>query len=277
VTYYLYRLSGTEDRVIRILAGMIPDTKKATLSMDNWLKVKNRNLVNSSPENTSNTKLRLIKNPSYEIMTRTCYEYFEEIGWAAITCEDAIVTANRFEEDTNGGGSGYDWDDMQSGQDPTYPLPSGGGGYDYKGPDPCDTNGKHPALDDPKVQEGMNNIWQKSLNTNNEQGAFVYPTSYSGYAFNPLADHLIISRSYRSIEFRIPENLPNGTIFMHTHPTRETLEKFGITNKYRHHPSDSDYDVISNPTIMKGYILDPNMIIKYDENEIIGTVTRCGY
>ena len=80
----------------------------------------------------------------------------------------------------------------------------------------------------------------------------------------------------------MPSNLPNGSIYVHTHPTQSSLTNFGITFEYQHKPSEQDsaamVQMSSNYGVAYGVIVDPvyRILVGPDGNEIIQT-TRCGY
>jgi len=144
-------------------------------------------------------------------------------------------------------------------------------------PEPCETNGEHPIFESQIVLDGIKNLWEKQANSNVEEGAFVYKNNFGAYSFNQLTDNMIIDQGFDFIKFGVPENAPNNMTFIHTHPTRETLSKNGITFEYQHRPSDDDYSAMESDKIAKGYILDPDMIIEFNSTGVTDTLDRCGY
>ena len=80
----------------------------------------------------------------------------------------------------------------------------------------------------------------------------------------------------------MPSNLPEGSIYIHTHPTQSSVTNFGINRKYEHKPSDEDSTAMvqmnNNHGVAYGVIIDPvyRILVGPDGNEIM-KVSRCGY
>lgn len=123
-------------------------------------------------------------------------------------------------------------------------------------------------------------LWEGQKATGKEQAGFMYPNGYEGYIFNSLPNDLIRSQSATKIEFKIPPDIPEGAIYVHTHPSRTTASAYGISFTNYHRVSGDDFDTIAkmeDKGVAKGFILDEGKIIVYNSQEIITMIDRCGY
>lgn len=168
-----------------------------------------------------------------------------------------------------------------------------GGCIGEEDPDPClepnpplycqcqDTG--NTILDNRALQIEFDDMWNKQLNSNKEQGGFLYENNLTGdWQFFELTDSWVDVRTITRLEFFVPSNLPNGSIYIHTHPTRSSLENYGITNEYIHGPSDDDRAAMvymnDKYGVEFGVIIDPEYrILLGSDGDEITREDRCGY
>lgn len=102
------------------------------------------------------------------------------------------------------------------------------------------------------------------------------------WQFFELTDNWVDVRTLTRLEFFVPSNLPEGSIYIHTHPTQSSLNKFGINFEYEHKASAADSTAMvqmsSNHGVAYGVIIDPvyRTLVGPDGSEITRAV-RCGY
>ncbi|HLR26419.1 MAG TPA: hypothetical protein VK112_11175 [Fodinibius sp.] len=141
-------------------------------------------------------------------------------------------------------------------------------------PEPCETGGKYPALE--QNEADLKELWNAQQDSNKEQVGFFAPLGDS-YTFQSL-DNFVTHRSATRVKFKInPSTIPDGAIYVHTHPTRETAKRNGFSVGNYHHASYPDKDALQTLGIDKGFILDEGKILVYDENGVTDDVDRCGY
>lgn len=199
------------------------------------------------------------------------------------------------EDDPGGGGDGYPGDDPGE-CDPagTEPCFDGGGGSipPPPEPDPCEEDNPpaycecedtgNSVLDNTVLQIISEHLWDKQTSSQEEQGGFLYKNVFGDWQFFELEGDWVKKRTLTRLEFYVPSNLPEGSIYIHTHPSQSSLTRFGITNKYQHKPSEDDsgamVQISSNHGVAYGVIVDPvyRILVGPDGNEITRT-TRCGY
>ncbi|HLR76027.1 MAG TPA: hypothetical protein VK106_00105 [Balneolaceae bacterium] len=143
-----------------------------------------------------------------------------------------------------------------------------------KEPEPCETNGKYPVLE--KSEDALNQLWEKQQQTGKEQVGIFVPFLDS-YSFQSL-DDFVIYRSATQVRFKVDTStIPNGAIYVHTHPDRSTVAAFGISYENYHRASIHDKNALKILGVDKGFILDEGKILVYNETGIKDTVDRCGY
>lgn len=160
-------------------------------------------------------------------------------------------------------------------------------------PEPCDTDDE--VIDDPAIQEAFSDLWESSNfgsadNTNPEserieKGGFIVPGAGGGYVFQPMPDALINEEETGPcrITFSPPADLPEGTIYVHTHPYKANEEQNhcipGETLKYKNRPGVKDRPALERMGLDRGIILDADKIILYTPNESgqPTLIDRCGY
>ncbi|MFO7845083.1 MAG: hypothetical protein R6V27_00870 [Balneolaceae bacterium] len=209
--------------------------------------------------------------------------------------------------DPTGGGGSYDPDDPN--EDPTdTECPGEDEGEDHgqdegnltldstcneEEEDPCEEDNPplycecedtgNVVFDNQTFKMGLEDLWNKQLDSNKEQGSFFYENELTGdWQFFELIEPWVKRQTLTRLEFSVPSGLPEGSIYIHTHPTRSSLENYGITNEYIHGPSDDDraamVDMNNKHGVEYGVIIDPDyrILIGSDGNEITRE-NRCGY
>lgn len=194
-----------------------------------------------------------------------------------------------------GGGSGTPGHDPGE-CDPmsTEPCHDGPGGSEPPPPepDPCEEDNPpaycecqetgNSVLDNKALQMVYEDLWDKQLDSNEEQGGFLYENALGDWEFFELTGDWVEIRTVTSMWFHVPSNLPEESIFIHTHPTQSSLEKHGITFEYEHEPSQDDRDAMnfmsSNHGVAYGVIIDPDYrILVGPDGNVITKEPRCGY
>lgn len=116
-----------------------------------------------------------------------------------------------------------------------------------------------------------------------EKGGFIVPGADGGYIFQPMPSHLITSEGPCHIQFTPPADLPEGAIYVHTHPYKNGEEQNhctpGETLIYENVVGDSDPASLGSMGITRGLIIDADMILSYTPNPSQAPIThnRCGY
>lgn len=157
---------------------------------------------------------------------------------------------------------------------------------------PCDGNNPpmycqcqnvgNSVLDNQVLQMTFEDLWSKQLSSNKEQGGFLYKNVAGDWQFFELEGDWVEERTLTRFELYIPSNLPEGSIFIHTHPTQSALTRAGITYEYQHRPSPDDSTAMIHMNneygVAYGVIIDPvyRILVGPDGNEIT-KATRCGY
>jgi hypothetical protein len=115
----------------------------------------------------------------------------------------------------------------------------------------------------------------------NEFGGFIVPDGRGGHLLQQLKSKFISDRGPCFIDFKTPKNLPEGSIYVHTHPYKNgEIQNECLPNttlQYAHRPHSKDERAIGEMDVSKGIILDAQKIIIYGQNGIIDTFNRCGY
>jgi len=169
----------------------------------------------------------------------------------------------------------------------------GGGSIPPPEPDPCSESNPplycqcedtgNSVLDNQALQMVFEDLWNKQLNSNKEQGGFLYENDLTDeWQFFELTDNWAEKRTLTELWFYVPPNLPEGSIYIHTHPTQSSLTEHGITFEYEHVPSQDDRDAMahmsSNHSVAYGVIIDPvYRILVGPDGNVITKETRCGY
>jgi len=259
-----------------------------------------------------------------------CSEYFVTIVFVNgtiysidIDCDGYIIV----EDGTGGGGSGGSSPDPGD-CDPTLPCFDGPGGSQPPSPgddnpcldsdppvwctDPCDTG--DPIIDNPTIQEAMENIWNDSNFDadefdRREQGGWIIENPQTGnIEFEPFPSDW--NRTACRIDIPNEFTMPAGTVAMvHSHPystnekmfaclannellTPETILTFkdqleGAAELYQNKPSQNDIDLLegfaSQGISIDGYIIDNEGITKYNDQsnrndpQTMESNERCGF
>lgn len=156
---------------------------------------------------------------------------------------------------------------------------------------PCTTG--NSILDDPTIQLGFEGMWEDSHygsdsdpnpeSQRREQVAFLVPGASGNYILQRLASHLIVESGPCRNRFKKPNNLPEGTIFVHTHPYSAGDEQNhcipGKTLIYDNEVGVEDRPTLDSMGLDLGIILDADKIIMFttDESEEPILIDRCGY
>lgn len=308
VQTYFFESSASvnPDAPVQLLAAYIPDSRLAEQEMTDWILSRVRKNPTSNPSSASS------KNEGDGDRTsETCwytYVFYDS---------DGDVTAIQLEEDTcavvtpddgggdpddgenNGGGESGDGEmdvpcDQQLMPGPECdPDPSGGNPPYPPEPEPCNTDGEYPVLDNP----GFQNIMQEAAvesgfeeaEDNRLEGFYVIKNQNGGYT-----KELIPNSGRTSCTYNIsaPESFfDNAVALLHTHPyapgdtvqNEACLEAQGEDSPmvYRFDgPSDFDIDV-ANAVSLDLYTIDFNNIHFTDKNDTMtgqaDKINRCGY
>lgn len=217
-----------------------------------------------------------------------CFNY----GWVYIDESSGESTPTEDEGDTptgpSGGGSGGAGGDPCSGLEEESWVNCT---HETENIEPCETG--DPVLDDPQVQEGMRDLWEASNygsdddpnpeSERKEQLAFIIPDGFGGYNVDS-ANHLYIGEPGPcNVNFKKPENLPEGTILIHTQPYKSgDVQKEcvpGETFEYNNDVGEKDRPTLDSLGLERGIILDAEQIISFtpNENEEPDREERCGY
>ena len=144
-------------------------------------------------------------------------------------------------------------------------YPYGGGPGVPADPEPCDTG--DPRLDDPLVRAALKRLWEQSdpdnpyLFERKETAAFIVPNGRGGWSVRPILAHEYRDQGWDFAEFDPPDNLPPGTIYVHTHPIFPHEDGLfrdyaGFRIRYKEIPSDEDELLLKKTGLSEGLILD---------------------
>lgn len=65
----------------------------------------------------------------------------------------------------------------------------------------------------------LEGLWNKQLASNKEQGGFFYENELTGdWQFFELIDPWVKRQTLTRLEFYVPSGIPEGSIYIHTHP-----------------------------------------------------------
>lgn len=140
-------------------------------------------------------------------------------------------------------------------------------------------------------QGALNQLWtdsnfDQSESNRLEQGGFLVPNSYNdGFTFQHLQPSQITQQTSCKLRFQAPSDLPNGTIYAHTHPyTNGEQQDYcdtPIPVEYENEVGVKDRPALQQMNLEEGLILDADKIIFYkaDGNDSDGYASydRCGY
>ena len=166
-------------------------------------------------------------------------------------------------------------------------YPYGGGPGVPADPEPCNTG--DPRIDDSGVQELFEYLWQQSnadnpyLHERRETAAFLVPNGRGGWSLRPVLPREYGDRDWKSAEFDPPDDLPPGTVYVHTHPIspeedRVFRDSDGLRIRYDERPSDDDKALLRRLGLSEGLILYGGGLRTFTQD---GTITkrygRCAY
>jgi len=299
-----YQIKTEDIGVGRISVAWIPDSDRAEYEFLNWI----RPLVITQSNTTNKVKTNNTQCPSESYFEQS--ELISEDDHCEL--DEIVVTAPPYDP-----GGGLDPDpDWNWPNDPYDPGAGGGGGPNNDNPecnppdyceepeddfceinptadvcaDPCE--GENPpkycecedtgnsVLDNITVQKVLDDLWKKQLESNKEQGGFVYMNGIGMYQFYELIEPRVTKRKRDKLEFKIPSGLPTGSIYIHTHPPHTPETKYGRVRQYEHYASDDDKKAIlqMSQVVEYGVIIDPEYRILIDaEGNELTKATRCGY
>jgi hypothetical protein len=296
-----------KDNVVRVAQCVIPDSDLAEILLENQLRKFGKGTWLESQAKTKNASnqngSQINSAPYWE-----CSEYFVtvvcqinsqtgELTNCVITDVRCITYELVYDDPVGGGGGSGGPSDDPGECDPTGTEPcyndGGGGSIPPPEPDPCDGNNpplycqcvetNNTILDNKALQMVFEDLWTKQINSNKEQGGFLYQNELNGnWQFFELTDNWVKKRTYNKLVFYVPTNLPTGSIYIHTHPSQNTLSTFGITRTYKHKPSDEDSVAMikmnTDYEVAYGVIIDPfyRILVGPNGKEIL-KVARCGY
>ena len=301
---------GGKEKIVRVAQCMIPDSELAEKLLEEQLR---KFGANTWLENQNSKVNTLKENESLAKSTSDweweCSQYFittvcqvDPNTGGLINCVISSIRCIDYELVYNGpiggggGGGGFPGDDPGEcdpmGTEPCYDD-GGGGSIPPLEPDPCSESNPplycqcedtgNSVLDNQALQMVFEDLWNKQLNSNKEQGGFLYENDLTDeWQFFELTDNWAEKRTLTELWFYVPPNLPEGSIYIHTHPTQSSLTEHGITFEYEHVPSQDDRDAMahmsSNHSVAYGVIIDPvYRILVGPDGNVITKETRCGY
>lgn len=215
-----------------------------------------------------------------------------------------------------GGGGGGDCCPTPPCEEPCFNPPGGGGEPVHdtttietenpcesaSPPDYCDEagscfdrsigNSTHEKIMEHLENQGaLNQLWtdsnfNQSESSRLEQGGFLVPNSYNDdLTFQRLQPSNVTQQTPCKLRFQAPSDLPDGTIYVHTHPYTNGEQQnhcdTPIPVEYDNEVGVEDRPALQQMTLNEGLILDADKIIFYkaDGNDPEGYATydRCGY
>ena len=153
-------------------------------------------------------------------------------------------------------------------------------------------NEEHKSiLEAMEAQDSLNNLWEdtnfgQSEVNRLEQGGFQVPNGYDdGYTFQRIPSSQITEQTPCKLQFQQPANLPEGTIYVHTHPYErgEQQDYCGtpIPVEYSNEVGVADRPALQQMGLDEGLIIDADRItfFRADGSSIDGYAQydRCGY
>ena len=167
-------------------------------------------------------------------------------------------------------------------------------------PDYCDEAGScfdaniandnhEDVLETLENQGALNQIWTDSNFDQSEvnrveQGGFLTPNNYNDdFTFQRLQPSQITQQTPCKLGFQAPSELPDGTIYIHTHPYEdgERQNACPTSPKYDNEVGVEDRSALQQMNLEEGLIIDGDQTIFYeaDGNDPDGYATydRCGY
>lgn len=218
--------------------------------------------------------------------------------------EGIEVTDSRCDNETalscggNGGEYiGWHWDDIFDDWNDDNPhewQPVGGDPEepceDCLPPEPCDTG--NDFIDSDAFEEAAQDLWERSnvdapQHLREEQGGFLSPSPIDdSFDYTPMPEQWLNDSGPCHINFGVGGSLPDGSIFIHTHPFErgEIVTVCDTEYPVRWEPAPSDPDREALETIsevadgVKGLVLEDDVIILFTEDESEDEkLDRCGY
>jgi hypothetical protein len=141
-----------------------------------------------------------------------------------------------------------------------------------------------------EAQESLNNLWEdtnfgQSEVNRFEQGGFQIPNGYDdGYTFQRILSSQITEQTPCKLQFQQPANIPEGTIYVHTHPYKRGEQQDYCTARTRTYLNEvgvADRPALQQMGLDEGLIIDADRItfFRADGSSIDGYAQydRCGY
>ena len=152
-------------------------------------------------------------------------------------------------------------------------------------------NEEHRALlEAMEAQENLNNLWEdtnfgQSEINRAEQGGFQIPNGYDdGYTFQRILSSQITEQTPCKLQFQQPANIPEGTIYVHTHPYERGEHQDYCTARTRTYLNEvgvADRPALQQMGLDEGLIIDADRItfFRADGSSVDGYAQydRCSY